>query len=407
MNKDHIWTFKSAALMSGTIGPLSLEYHVPASQLKVEPEDLLDSRLWLVMKDNGSSYLYAVLVPTSLERYREGRYADDYLLLSNPFFSIRFLPRQEARSSWALPSSFDDSEGIRKCSTSEIATFEEIFSGNQRSIFAAPSSSSLSQIPKTKFEQLEHAVPDQLISTLRSVSFGDVSRSKTFAPSVSAFGGLALAVLAQAQPHIDQKAATVLMASLDPLSSNGGESLKRVKEVTDAASVLPPIIDTFLEDIDPEKISPRTFVARTDSVSTDWLDKTSRAEENHEKILKDIVLHLKEKGFKVMKSRSFDLVAEKSGDKFLFEIKSSTQRNAVAQAEKGIVQLLRYSTALSDNELRSMKLLLLLQDSGVSTIAPHLAKMSQRAGAELWLYDEEAKWPQRVKDVAGNSLPGA
>lgn len=404
--RDYIWAFKSDALTSGPNEPFSLEYHVSGSHLKVAPEDLVGSRTWLVMKENGSSFLYAVIVPSSLEQYQEGLYKDDFLISANAFCSMRFLPRQESKTPWLLPSSFDEEEGIRECTEAEKLSFADLLSKNHRSSFAPLRRTITDQIPRTEFKELQLSVPDQLAAVLRLTSFGDLSRPQTFPSAVSVFGGLALEILKQTQPEVDWPAAVELMALLDPMSQrqDKGSKLKSLEETSEALRSLPPLIDTFLEEIDPEKIAPRIFVARSKDVSLDWLDKTNYAEESHERILKDVVLELKKKGYKTMKSRSFDLVAEKTGTRLLFEIKSSNKNNLVAQAEKGIVQLLRYSTAISERSLEGARSLLLLQNSGSHLALTHLSKMAERAHAELWLYDEKTNWPGRVQNIDARVL---
>src|ERR1700719_846772 len=96
-NNDYIWTFNEEALGRGIDGSFSLEYHIPRSRLKADPALLLGARLWLVVKIGEEHFLYAVLTPTTLERYQEGKYRDDYLLCSEGFLSVRFLPRHDSR----------------------------------------------------------------------------------------------------------------------------------------------------------------------------------------------------------------------------------------------------------------------------------------------------------------------
>jgi hypothetical protein len=128
----------------------------------------------------------------------------------------------------------------------------------------------------------------------------------------------------------------------------------------------------------------------------DWLSKTNEAEEMHEKILKDVVLRFKSRDYSVSKSRSFDLFAEKANIKLLWEIKSATGDNFVAQGEKGIIQLLRYSIALEQKNLVSLRLLLLIQDCDQPAVFGYLSRMAARVGIELWLYNENQEWPYKI-----------
>ena len=51
MSKDYIWIFNTAALASGINGAFSLEYHIPGSKMKVDPQELVGSRVWLIVRD--------------------------------------------------------------------------------------------------------------------------------------------------------------------------------------------------------------------------------------------------------------------------------------------------------------------------------------------------------------------
>lgn len=394
--KDYIWTFNEAELSSGLDGAFSLEYHILGSKLKVAPEVLIDSRIWLVVRSGNKSFLYAFLSPSLIEIYQEGKYKDDVLLRSEPFFSVRLLPRLESRDPWHLP--FEDSdEEIRNCTEAERSVFLEMLVKNQRVGFVPPSRAILESVPRTVFVDLEHAVPDQLMSTLRAVSFGDASRSRSLPNSISALGGIALTILKTTHPHLNEAIVIDLIASLDPLAKTTENSpLKSPAEALKGLAALPPMVDTFLVEVDPDKIAPRTFIARASNSSLEWLDKTNDAERAHEQILKDLALHLKSIGFKIYNTRSFDLFAEKANARFLWEIKSANSLNSVSQGEKGIVQLLRYSIALAAAKPKDTRFILLLQDSGHRAVHEYLSKMGDRTGVELWLYDDSQPWPQRV-----------
>lgn len=393
--KNFIWIFNSAALGSGIDGAFSLEYHVPAARLKVPPESLVGSRIWLVLRDGNESFLYGLLSPSIVELYQEGKYKDDFLVRCEPFSSVRLLPRRESRDPWSV-SNREDTD-IRECNEAEAAQFVEMLRANHRVSFAGPSRAVTDAIPKTAFVDLEHAVPDQLMSTLRTVAFGDVSRPRSMPDSISAFGALAFSILKTTHPQFNEADIVALLAALDPLAiPPEGQLTKSPEELVRVLSSLPPVVDTFLVEIDPDKISPRTFIAKSHDSTLEWLDKTNDAEQAHESILKDVVLYLKSRGFKTYKTRSFDLFVEKGDVRFLLEIKSATGFNCVAQGEKGILQLLRYSIALTEERSRGIRFIVLLQDSRQPAVQDYLSKMANRAGSELWLYDERKEWPLRV-----------
>lgn len=395
MNNDRVWVFNTSALMGGLKNPWSLEYHLPEQKLFVSAERLADERVWLVAKQDERAYLFGFLSVELVERYEEGAYMGDYVLRANPFGSVRVFPRTESAERWRLPVLDSSDEGLREAHEQETLAFTKLVKENELASFAPVEKTVLRKIQKTGFADLAHAAPDQLQLTLRSLAFGDAVRSQAFPKPLSALGGIALSILEQTLPKFDTNEAISIIASLDPLA--GEQTTPRpVGDVLEASRAQPPSVDTFLEDIDPDTIAPRTFVARSTASAFDWLDKTAQAEEMHEKILKDVVLYMKGKGYSVKKSRSFDIFAEKGSERLLFEVKSTTSQNLIAQGEKGIIQLLRYSSALPKESSRGLRFAVLLQDQPQAPVLEYLANMAARVGFELWLYRENVSWPDRL-----------
>jgi len=204
MNKnDYIWTFNVSALKAGFDGPFSLEYYVPESRMSVSASFILDSRIWLVVKKDDKNYLFAFITPTLIEKYEEGTYEGDFLLHADPYCSVRLLPRFESLDSWILNDLKSHEDGIRECSDAEKTMFLATLSRNQRVSFSNPSRSILDSVPKTKFSDAGRAIPEQLKLVLRTIAFGDLSRSKSAPADVSAFGGATLLLLRSSVENID------------------------------------------------------------------------------------------------------------------------------------------------------------------------------------------------------------
>lgn len=397
--KDFIWIFNSTSLKAGLDGPFSFEYHVSKTKMLTDASGLIDARIWLVVKVKGKYFLYAFLTPNFIEQYVEGSYKGDFLLQTNPYNSVRLLPRIESRETWALTNLQNGEEGLRRCSNEERTMFLRKLSNNYRLSFSLPSRSILSSIPKTDFMDIGRAIPEQIKLVLRTLAFGDIARSKSFPTSVSAFGGIALLLLQKSIKNINSPESIELMASLDPFVPDESAEPKSPKDNLKTATCIPPLVDTCLEEIDPDKISPRIFIARSENCSLGWLNKTGEAEKNHEEIIKDIVVYLNSVNLKSYKSRSFDLFTENADSKCLWEIKSTNEANTVEQGEKGIVQLLRYSAALSDAAVKNVRFLLLLQINAQYGVFSYLSRMAEMAGVELWLYDKNRDWPNRILNI--------
>lgn len=402
--EEFIWVFNETELSSGIDGPFSLDYHLPSARLGVAPGRLVGSRIWLVVKRGERFFLYAFISPSSLEMYQEGKYQGDFLLRTEPLSSVRLLPRKESRDAWRLESE-NMAEGVHECSEAMLCIFLEKINKNQRVGFAPPSRLILEQIPRTPFRDFERAVPDQLMATLRTIAFGDAARSPSMPNSVSALGGFTMAVLNSTHPFFSRDAVADLVASLDPLAgTTKTATLRSPIDALKALAALPPMIDTSLEEIDMDKIAPRKYVASHEGPSLEWLDKVNDAEQSHERILKELASYLKDHGYRIYRTRSFDLFAEKFGEGFLWEIKSANCTNSVSQGEKGIVQLLRYSMALSETKFTNTKYLLLIEDSGQRAVHEYLSAMGSRTGAEVWLYNESKPWPNRVSNLAAQNI---
>lgn len=394
--KNFVWLFNASSLASGLDGDFSREYHLAKGMLKTEPARLVDSRVWLIASIGKEKYLYGSLEIESVERYDDGKYAGDYLVKAKSLSSIRLLPRNESRSSWNL-SGLNMAEELRECSANETTTLEEIVAKNFRTAFAPPTKKILNEIPRTKFKDPRRAAIDQLILVLGTTAFGDISRSQSFPSDLSAFGGLALSVIENFNPEIDLVEVRKILALIDPLPNASKSIPKAFRAESKTISIgVPPLVDTFLVELDPDKIVPRSFIARSKDHVFDWLQKLNQAEENHEMMLRDIVIELKGKRFETYKTNSFDLFTLKNNSKIVWELKSANSANLISQGEKGVIQLMRYQIGLAEDGIKDARCILLLQYVDQPLALEYIERMAQRIGAELWLYDSSRNWPDRI-----------
>lgn len=403
MSNNYIWAFDDSALGNGFNGAFSVEYHLSNKMIAFTPEQLIESNIWVLLRTGGELLLYALLRPSYIEMYQEGLYEGDYLLQCDSLSSIRFLPRKESTNSWKLQ--FEVGQEVRECTNEEQSTLFELVRKNTRVGFAPPSLITLNSVPRTTFLNFESAVLDQHILTLRSVSYGDASRSHFAPESISALGEITLTILKSTHPQFSEKDIISLVSSIDPVATIESKlSVSRQTDLFHSLASLPPLVDTFFEVLDIEKIAPRIFIAKSEFSRHDWLDKTNNAEREHEQILKDLAVFMLGEGFRVYKTRSFDLYAEKGELKILWEIKSANEYNSVSQGEKGIMQLLRYSIALANINTSEIRYAVLLQDSCDELVKHYLSKMADRAGSELWLYKSKEDWPNRVISMYAKNL---
>ncbi len=92
----------------------------------------------------------------------------------------------------------------------------------------------------------------------------------------------------------------------------------------------------FLEDIQKRLIiKPYSLVERDNNI-------LARAEESHYSVLQELIGIFRAKGYETLSNKHVDLFAHNNERSFLFEVKSTENRNFRVQARKGIVQLYEY-----------------------------------------------------------------
>lgn len=92
----------------------------------------------------------------------------------------------------------------------------------------------------------------------------------------------------------------------------------------------------FLEEINKRLIiKPYSLVIRDNDI-------LARADSTHQSILQDLISIFRKKGYATLSNEFVDLFAHNKNRSFLFEVKSTENRNFRVQARKGIVQLFEY-----------------------------------------------------------------
>jgi preprotein translocase subunit Sss1 len=108
-------------------------------------------------------------------------------------------------------------------------------------------------------------------------------------------------------------------------------------EVHDASETLRHAASLrFLESINKRIITkPYSIVSRDNDI-------LARAEASHHSILEELIRIFRKKGYATLSNEYVDLFAHDEKRSFLFEVKSTENRNFKTQARKGIVQLYEY-----------------------------------------------------------------
>lgn len=115
-------------------------------------------------------------------------------------------------------------------------------------------------------------------------------------------------------------------------------------------------------------------------------------------MLRDISSYLKTQGFPPYESSSVDLMISVGEKTRIFEIKSSTPMNIVAQAAKGAFQMACYINAMV-NDYQPLEAALILHKIEEPTLEKFVYDALDRLGVKYLTYDPNKKWPDRAKGL--------
>ncbi len=115
------------------------------------------------------------------------------------------------------------------------------------------------------------------------------------------------------------------------------EKLSDMAEVHSATETLRSAASLrFLEELNKRIIvKPYSHITRDNDI-------LARAELSHHTVLQELINIFRDKGYATLSNKHVDLFAHNESKSFLFEVKSTENRNFRVQARKGIVQLFEY-----------------------------------------------------------------
>ncbi len=164
--------------------------------------------------------------------------------------------------------------------------------------------------------------------------------------------------------------------------------------------------DISLVPIDPKEVKARVFVPRKDAVSKESImRKTEAAEQRHQEMLRDISSYFLNNSVVPYQSNSIDLAIKANGKTDIFELKSISESNLLAQASKGIFQLLYYSYVLDECGVICGSRYLVVEAGSSFSDLVIVAAVAASAGAKLMVYDSKKEWPGRLSEYSA-STPG-
>jgi hypothetical protein len=117
-------------------------------------------------------------------------------------------------------------------------------------------------------------------------------------------------------------------------------------------------------------------------------------------MLRDISSYLKAQGYSAYESTSVDLMTVINGETKIFEIKSTTPINIIAQAAKGAFQIACYFNAMVD-EYDRLNGYLVLHKTGDVSLEKFVHDALERLEVKYLTYDPAREWPERVVGLLG------
>ncbi|MFZ2763484.1 MAG: hypothetical protein WAX80_00385 [Minisyncoccia bacterium] len=183
--------------------------------------------------------------------------------------------------------------------------------------------------PEPKNDNKTTALIDQLLKNRVSIS-----EIKGF-PQMGSFSSVSFEV---AQQILFQKRPLHLYSGhstrgviVNEVKSSDLVEVRNVAETLRSAASL-----RFLPEISQRLIlKPYSLVIRDNDI-------LARAEESHYSVLQQLIDIFRKKGYNTLSNKHVDLFAHDDKRSFLFEVKSTENRNFRSQARKGIVQLYEY-----------------------------------------------------------------
>jgi len=395
---DFIWIVPSERQSSLGNGGISPSYIIPHGQMNGQESRLRGNRLWIVLRGVEDRCI-AVASIKMVERFREGYYANDFLVSCDTTASFRLSSSFEEAKPYAISDFRDQGVGMHGASEEIARKLKGIVNNAVQVKLAAPADFPLKRVkfdvlPK-KGKGLTRAALSQMTQTFPL----DQVWASGIGDKLGPFSNFASRLLSLHGHNASQ--ATPFLKAADPVSLLVGTVASIVaSKPENSAQTVEKIVDLDFTEIDPETIYAREFVLSEGFLPDleSALSKTEAAEKLHQDMLRDISSYLKEKGILPYESTSVDLMIMLNDETRIFEIKSSTLTNIVAQAAKGAFQTACYINAMIA-DYQSLSAALILHKIEDTNLEKFVHDALDHLGVKYLTYDPRKKWPERVSGL--------
>lgn len=410
LSRKFIWILDSQVLSAGlSARGLPTELILPRSLAPSPVTSLLGARIWLCIRDKGHLLLFALLHLKQIDQFEEGLSQGDYLLAADFTTSFRITAHS--------------SDAVRYDVTNSVAISSTFFEVNQEvdKAFRACLITKTSKALARPHRRLVDLVPactidptaadfypvEQIKAVVHTVSLSEISW-KMGSQNLPPFANLAFETIAKREGILVAESLKDRLVKLDPFTRlfeeiaephvhPNGEQGSPDKRMASRE----PEVDLDFQPIDPQNIFARKFIARKklfDDGAT--INKTERAEKEHQEILRSVTERLIASGYKPLQSTSLDLVLDLPDRCLIFEIKSGNSQNIFAQAAKGMFQILSYEIAVSKGGRSNPESILIIGSSNNNRIDDFVRGIIARAGCLCLFFKGELEWPDKLAGLS-------
>jgi hypothetical protein len=395
---NFVWIIPSERLASLGNGGISPSYIIPLGQMNGHEGRLRGSRLWILLR-GADDRCIAVATIKRVERFRDDYYANDFLVSCDTTASFRLSSTFEDAKPFSVSDFREHGLGTHLASSGAAEKLKVLVSRSVQIKLASPSDATLTgvriDLPSKNVQRLAKFALSQVTQALpldRVWASGTGEKRGPFSNFASRLLSLRGYDALQASSFLKANDPVTLLAE--------AASSVAVSKKANSARSFEKSVDLDFTEIDPETIYAREFVVSEGYLPDleSALSKTEAAEKLHQSMLRDISSYLKANGVSPFESASVDLMIILDHQRRIFEIKSSTLANIMAQAAKGAFQIACYLNAMAADyeQLDGFLILHKVEDSNFEVF---VRDALTRLGVKNLTYDPSKKWPERVSGL--------
>ena len=352
MNKL-LWTFP-ADKVKNKKSVFSNAWVVSQEHIHVPLSSITDADIWLIQSQSNQHFLFGHLRIINIAKTLDNIHTDLLTLFTSKCASFQIIPR-DINSEWKIKNLYTRL-GIYAAKTSELEKIKNTINANKKI------SLKKSNFLGTKLISSEEKIPPNILARkiyseiLATKKLGEL---KYLRNGKTPFGEIAVQTVSK-YPLIQSKLKKEILhldRSVLDILRNEEAIIQSTSELYEGRKV-----DIDLQEVEPNKIISRVFISSLSDLPKDnaALEKTQRAEEHHQNILRNIAKTLLSLNLKPLQSNSIDIAVEIKNFLFIFEVKSATLENFEKQTKNSFIQILEYKKNLESvwrGDIRSVSVI--------------------------------------------------